>query len=262
MRELLQNPKIRLALIFSFLVILFALLYSQLFTQKALKKVPKKKGVAQTQIKKMPGLSSMSTQDKLLQKFQDNNDVTDASSTLTERAARDLIYAYISAKQSGKDIKDLEKILENEVGRVLTVNFVKYNKDDLNISEDFNLQNYKKNMQEALLPLTKIKDYELNTIALYIKEDKPESAKTLKEDIELYTQSITDLLQVPVSEDITVPQLALINAYSKLLASLQLIERSKNDIMLVYPGLKLFLEADAEIYSAFDALKLYVEKNI
>ncbi len=250
--------KLRLVILFAILAILLSLYISDKFNSSHNNIANHGAVEATTKIgERVPGLLSVPLKEMLADNKNTGN--TD-SPKLTERAARNLIYTYIIAKQSGKDTKELQKLIENEVEQVLNVQIRKYKKDDLTIIKSFSKQKYKKDMRKALDPLTQITEYELESIAKYIKDNDPEALKNINNDIKLYTQTIINLLQVPIEEKLAIPHLALINAYSKLLASLQLISESKNDIMLVYPGLKLFLEADAEIYSAFDALKLYVEK--
>ncbi len=255
------SPKLRLAI----LLAIFAILLSLYVSNNIKSNENTTPGTAQNndaiaKIEKMPGLLNVP-----LKKILNNEErvAEDKSDTrLTERAARDLIYTYISAKQNGKNTEELQKLIENEVERVLNVQIRTYKKDDLRLDGSFSIRGYKNDMKKALRPLANIKEYELESIAKYIKDNDSVALENIKKDIEIYTKTIVNLLQVPINEELEVPHLALVNAYSKLLASLQLISESKNDIMLVYPGLKLFLEADAEIYSAFDALKLYVEKEI
>ncbi len=182
----------------------------------------------------------------------------DSKQPITDEAARSLALAYINSKQEGEEA-EINESLQEISDDFLNVKYTMYDSGDIKIDASVTANDYTKNMRRAIRPLLKIKEYELDTVAKAVKDSDETAFATLNDDIALYTTTINNLLAVAVNQDLAVPHLALINAYSKLVASLELILKSKNDIMLAYPGLKLFLEADREIYSAYDALKLYVE---
>lgn len=261
-----MSPRILAYILFSIALISSSYFFKLYLDNKTSEYRPAEADNKNVILEKKPGLISLAEK-KLANK--DLNSVAqkeDSSSvnneySITEETGKDLLLAYIAAKESGKSTEDIEPLVEKEMKKLMDVEYRKYEREDLSITKNFKLEDYKKQMRRALTPLTKIKEYELDTVAKIIDQNDEKSMEILREDEALYTETISRLLQVPVNEDLLVPHLSLINAYSKFLASLQLIERSKNDIILVYPALKIFLEADAEIYSAFDALKIYVELN-
>ena len=261
-----MRPRVLAYILFSIILIISSYFFKLYLDNKTVKNRPAEAENKNVILQKKPGLIS------LAEKKLENTDLNPAAPkegssgvkkeyNITEETGKDLLLAYIAAKESGKSTKDIESLIEKEMKKLMSVEYRKYKREDLRITKNFNLDDYKKQMRRALMPLTKIKEYELDTVAKIIDQNDKKSIEILKEDEALYTETISRLLQIPVNEDLLVPHLSLINAYSKFLASLQLIERSKNDIILVYPALKIFLEADAEIYSAFDALKIYVELN-
>ena len=258
------SPKILFYLILSVALILSSYAFKKYVPENRLFSMQDKQETKQLISHKKPGLKSFKHKlgnSGLNSNMASSSGLLNEASTITEKTTRDLLLAYIANKQKGKNTKDIEDLIEKESQKLFKVQYSKYTEQDLKISKDFSLTRYRRQMQNALMPLTKIKEYELDTVALIIDKQDKDAMRRLKEDEELYTESINRLLQIPVNKDLLTPQLALINAYSKFLASLQLIEETKNDIILVYPALKMFLEADSEIYSAFDALKIYVELN-
>jgi len=256
-----KKPTLRIALLVSLLAVLLSL-YIKLWLNEHKQKAPQPQQQKGTDISNLrpPGLDENSIE---LSDSEDYSYINESGEkqTMTEEAARALLIAYIDAKQNKKDTAELDSVLAKMSKDFLNLKIQRYIEADINIDKSgaTNTAKYKQSLSRALRPLLKVKEYELETVAKIIKENDEESMKILEEDMLLYRKTIENLLKMKVPKELATPHLALINAYSKFLASLQLIKESKNDIILVYPALKYFLEADAEIYSAFDALQLYVK---
>ncbi len=255
----LSSKKIILALSFSAFLIIFAVYLKQILATSPANQIKEKKKVVQL---KSPGLSAGkilkdSTNTLLITTTEKN--APKGPKTITEATARSIVLAYITAKQKGESTKEIEKLLQNMSDDILKIDYTRYESDKLHIAKNMSKPKYKRAIAKSIAPLSKIPEYELDTIAKIIKNDDQKARQTLKTDIKLYTKTIENLLNSEVPKNAIVPHLALVNAYSKLVASFQLVDKSKDDIILVYPSLRMFLEADSEIYDAFDALKDYVE---
>jgi len=181
------------------------------------------------------------------------------NSEITRSATKALVSAYISAKQKGKDPKKIGELIDKLSNNILKVHTVEITDKDLVVKKNIDLKKYKKEMRKALMPIYKIKEYELNTIAKAIVNKDESAYKTLAYDISIYKEVVENLKNVEINKNLLVPQLKLINGYQRIIDSLMLILESKNDIILSYPGIKAFNEADTDIYSAFEALKFYID---
>ena len=178
---------------------------------------------------------------------------------ITRSATKTLISAYMSAKQKGKDPKKIGELIDKLSDKILKVHTIEITTKDLKVKKNINIEKYKQEMKKALTPIQNIKEYELNTIAKAIVNKDESAYKTLAYDISIYRDVVENLKNVEINKNLLTPQLKLINGYQKIVDSLMLILESKNDIILSYPGIKAFNEADANIYSAFEALKFYID---
>jgi len=267
MQNKVLTNKVYISIITASLVITSALLWNYYYGNKTNLATQSAKHGVGVSFKK-PGLPTDNlndvfvTESSLTTAVKTNSQKLNLEQPLTDEMARSLLLAYLTRSQTNPNdpAQNTDKLIQEISEDFLNVKYTTYTKEDLNYSNlPIQASEYTKKMRRALSPLYKIKEYELDTVAKAIKDADKNAFNTLNEDIELYTQTIGNLLKIPVDENLLVPHLALINAYSKLVASLELISGAKNDIMLAYPGLKLFLEADNEIYEAYDALKMYVE---
>ena len=164
-------------------------------------------------------------------------------------------------KAAGKKDLELEKLLDTLYKRLEIEKRKKvYSAKDLKIipENNFSVSKYKKDLTLALEPLLNIKEYELDSVALFIRNKDEKALEKIKNYINYYKQSILNLLKVPVTEELAPAHLSLINSYSKFVAALELIKKSENDIILAYPGLEEFMKAETEIQSAHDAIDLYL----
>ncbi len=245
---MLKNYKILSAFLLSFLIIIFSL-YVYFYK----KDNSKLKSSSEVQEKNKIE-NDLDTKAKQIEKslLSDEN-------IFTESTARVMVNAYLVSKKEGKDTQSIEKELNRLAQSVLNTDYNLTSKDDLNIKKNIDLNQYKKEMGKALSKLLQIKEYELDTIAKIVKDKDEQAYLTLAKDIVIYNEVINDLKQIPVNEDLAVPHLQLINSYEKLVTSMELIIKSKNDIILLYPGLKALIEADKGIQAAFEALKWYIE---
>lgn len=263
MFRMLKRPKILFSLLFALLLVILAIFIKKQLPEQQIQNF-KKVATTHKITDKSPGL--ISTQLIKPQNLETstalspaNPQDSDKPTKITDAAARAIILAYINAKKTGADKKELDKLAKKISSDFLHVSYNRFDKQDIHISKKTGKSDYTKSMRKALTPLTEVPEYELNTIAKIIKDKDSESLIFLKKDIRLYQKTIDNLLQLEVPEKAVVPHLALLNAYNKLLVSFQLINKSKDDIILTYPALRMFLEADAEIQSAFDALNLYAK---
>ncbi len=185
---------------------------------------------------------------------QTNSGGREGSDILTKQAAQSLLLAY---EKKGGDQKEFKEVMDHLAESLLDYPINTHNPKELHIAKQINPEEYKLGIRRALEPLTELKEYELDTVVKYINEHKPGDLDTLKKDRALYRSAISRLLKLKTNKELSTPQLKLINAYEKIDSAFLLTIKSKNDIILGYPALKRLLEAEKEVYKAFDELKLY-----
>ncbi len=201
------------------------------------------------------------TQPKQFLAQQENDLETKEIKTKTETTAELLLLAYTYKKANPEDIKNLKNIVDKISKEVYSKPLPRYSKEDINISQTFNLNEYKGAVIKALQPLKNINEYELDSVALFIKNKDANAKQRLIKYEGYYIQTINNLLKIPVSEDFAPAHIALVNAYLEFVNSIKLIIGSENDIMLAYPGLDLFFRSEADIKSAHIAIDLYFKSK-
>ncbi len=192
---------------------------------------------------------------------QENETRTEEEKTKTETAAELLLLAYTYKKTNPDDVNNLKNIVDKISKEVYSKPLPKYSREDINVSQTFDLNEYKDAVIKSLQPLKNIDEYELDSVALFIKNKDADAKQRLIEYEGYYIQTINNLLKIPVSEEFAPAHIALVNAYLEFVNAMKLIIDSENDIMLAYPGLDLFFRSEADIKSAHIAIDLYFKSK-
>lgn len=180
--------------------------------------------------------------------------------TKTDILARELIGAYIQAKQFG----EYDAQLFNDIVAVSAKNQFEpmrpaYTAQDITtIAPSTSTANtYVHTVREALDPLTKIPEYELETFGRASRDNDDEAYATLFENATLYKNTAEQILKIPVPGDATETHLLLVNGLSMFARSLELLANSSTDPAQAFAAIKLFLESEEQVRAAFAGISVY-----
>lgn len=196
----------------------------------------------------------------LLQGSTNDSTVSDANLTKTDILARELIGAYIQAKQFGEyDAQLFNDIVTVSAKNQFESTTPSYTASDLTriLPTKEGADAYVQSVRQALDPLTTIPEYELETFGRAVKEQNKQDFDTLLAHAALYNDTAKSLLEISVPNDAVETHLLLVNGLATFAHSLELLASSAEDPAQSFAAIKLFLESEEQVRAAFAGVSVY-----
>lgn len=185
---------------------------------------------------------------------------SDASLSKTDILARELIGAYIQAKQfGGYDPALFQEIVSISAQNQFDVVLTKHTLQSLHIVEptEATADTYVHEVRALLEPLTKIPEYELETYGRAVTTQNTDDYTTLADNARIYTHAGDELLRVSVPRDATDTHLMLVNGLGAFAHALSLLSESTEDPAEAFSAIKLLLESEEQVRAAFAGISVY-----
>ncbi len=185
---------------------------------------------------------------------------SDASLSKTDILARELIGAYIQAKQFGDyDPALFQEIVSVSAQNQFDVVLIKHTHQSLHIVEptEATADAYVHEVRALLEPLTKIPEYELETYGRAVTTQNTGDYATLADNARIYTHAVDELIRVSVPRDAADTHLMLVNGLSAFAHALTLLSESTEDPAEAFSAIKLLLESEEQVRAAFAGISVY-----
>jgi len=185
---------------------------------------------------------------------------SDTSLSKTDILARELIGAYIQAKQFGDyDPALFQEIVSVSAQNQFDVVLTKHTLESLRIVEstEATADTYVHEVRALLEPLTKIPEYELETYGRAVTTQNTDDYATLADNARIYTHAADELLHVSVPRDATDTHLMLVNGLGAFAHALSLLSESTEDPAEAFSAIKLLLESEEQVRAAFAGISVY-----
>lgn len=196
--------------------------------------------------------------------FEENsvNVLANASTTQTDKLAREIFGAYIQSKQQGSFDSDafdfvIAEAVSSQFGGSRAP---KYTFDDIRTTSDTSLQKtnaYKKSFQNAITPVTQIGEYELITYGRAIETNDEKEFAKLVTAATIYNGIAKSLLLITVPEDGAKAHLDLINSFSAFASVLMVMTTTPEDPILAFVSTRDFIESEDAIKIAYSQIDIY-----
>lgn len=184
-------------------------------------------------------------------------------STLTDEVARRIFGAYFQAKQTDTyhpaSFTNVIKGVTNEAFGEVEMD-KKYSLDDLKVTVEAtkeNVLNYRSASDKAIKPVLGIEEYELSIYARALESEDEEEFAKLVSAANAYQASVTNLLLVPVPQDIIEKHLEMVNAFSSFASTLEVMGEVTDDPILSFVHVRDFLQKEQKIDDVFKSLYTY-----
>lgn len=182
------------------------------------------------------------------------------SLTRTDILARELIGAYIQAKQfGGYDPALFEEIVAVSAENQLAITVTTHSGESLRIVEPSAeiADIYVRDVRRSLEPLTEIPEYELETYGRAVTTQNSKDYEALARNASIYTQAVSALVAISVPRDAVETHLLLVNGLSAFAHALILLSESTEDPAEAFSAIKLLLESEEQVRAAFAGVSVY-----
>jgi len=178
----------------------------------------------------------------------------------TDKLARELIGAYIQAKQFGNyDPKLFKDVVAVSAQDQFAAPAATYTAKDLHTipPNKKTADQYVHSVRSAVQPLTTIPEYELETFGRASKQNNPDDYETLRTNADMYMTAAHAVMDIDVPTDAVDTHLALANGLTQFATSLTMLAESRDDPAKAFSAIKLFLESEEQVRAAFLGVSVY-----
>lgn len=187
-----------------------------------------------------------------------------ADITTTELAADRLVGSYIIEQQSngGTEVSQKQKdaIIKSTIQNLSQLKYKQYTEADLRIIPDSSrsaVLTYRSQMQGKLARLKEIPEYELQIYARAVDENDPKEFAKLKAAADVYTAVASEILAIPVPNDVSEQHISFINGFMYTSAALEGMSKGYDDVIASYRALGHFGKAERQLKMAQESLRVY-----
>ncbi len=183
--------------------------------------------------------------------------------TRTDQLTRQIFGTYIQAKQQGTFDEDAFNFViaeaanaQFQVGDTVQT----YARADITTREDVSAQSiarYQADLQQAMLPITDVTEYELTTYGRAIEQNDAAEFAKLRAASATYRTIADNLLRMEVPADAALVHRDVINSFVRFASVLEDMAETPDDPLLAFVATRQFIEQEDMIRAAYNQLDIY-----
>lgn len=178
----------------------------------------------------------------------------------------ELVSKYISLQEGGVYTEEAGQKVAEQMAATLKpeVAYTPYTASDIATDPDTTyarMLTYRRDLQSSLTPLLKSTQPEFEIFAYYIDTKDEKYLLRLREVAQDYRDAVSASARIRVPKDAVAEHIAILNALEQFAATLDAMTANASDPFASVALLRTYNEAEAEVFSSFNALAIYYKQK-